>query len=437
MINNRKIFRVFVLSAILLMFLPPFVWLQAKAEESVLKNGSYQVELSFSSLDGGKDNIFSELATIDVKNGQYSLNLTINKPLSIRDIHIEQLGNELSSNVQTENLVQFDVKDLHQPIIIKGEMAFSSSEEYFSFSQELKLQLTTLSTIVPKDEEVIPENEMKESPLEEIYDKEWSMNYVVLVDGKNEQSIMNTYVNPVAKIKEKNGKYYAHMTILKSNWITGLTVDQRGNQVEPKLISLVDNARIVEFEISDFEKPIRMWVKVEIPEISYYHQYFVNLKFNQQQVANFLNKPSTNTPSKQVASEKPPVSVKEEVKKAPVIVKEEMRKVPVITQHETVAKPTQLSRTLPSFQPTSTVPKEERLAFDRTLDAPIEDENDAENADVKEETTEKVAKDSKIEQQLAQLNIVKIVLLVVICILSGWLLVRRFKNSRKDVTEQK
>lgn len=437
MINNRKIFRVFVLSTILLMFPPPFVWLQAKAEESVLENGSYQVELSFSSLDGGKANIFSELAIIDVKNGQYSLNLTINQPLSIRDIHIEQRENELSSNVQTENLVQFDVKDLFQPITIKGKMALSSSEEYFTFSQELQLQLTTLSIIGPKDEEVIPENDSKESPSEAIYDKEWSMNYVLLVDGKNEQSIMNTYVNPVANIKEKNGKYYARMTILKSNWITGLTVDQQGNQVEPKLISLVDNTRIVEFEISNFEKPIRMWVKVDIPDISYHHQYFVNLKFNQQQVAKLLNKPSTKEPSKQVASEKPPVIVKEEVKKAPVIVKEGMKKAPVVTQHETAVKQPQTSGPLPSFQPTLTVPKEERLAFDRTLDAPIEDEEDVKKVDVKEETSKKITKDSKVDQQLARLNIVKIVLLVVTCLLSGLLLVRRFKNSRKDVTKQK
>ncbi|MFF2177233.1 NEAT domain-containing protein [Lysinibacillus sp. NPDC058147] len=426
MINNRKIFRVFVLSTILLMFLPPFVWLQAKAEESVLVNGSYQVELSFSSLDGAKDNIFSELATIDVKNGQYKLNLAINKPLSIRDIHIEQLENELSLNVQIENLVQFDVKDLHQPIIIKGEMALSSSEEYFFFSQELQLQLTTLSTIVPKDEEAIPENETKESNSEETYDKEWPLNYILLVDGKNEQSIMNTYVNPVAKIKEKNGKYYAHMTILKSMWITDLTVDQQGKQVEPKLISLEDNVRIVEFEIHNFKQPIRMWVKVDIPEISYHHQYFVNLKFDQQQVAKFLNKPAVTAPAKQVTSEKPPVIVKEEVKKAPVV-----------AQHEVVVKPTQMTRQIPSFQTTLTVPQEEQLAFDRTLDASIEDavKDDAKKSDDKGESTEKVVKNSKVDQQLVQLNIIKIVLLVVICLLSGWMLVRRIRNSKKDVTE--
>ncbi|MEY9970916.1 iron-regulated surface determinant protein A [Lysinibacillus sp. RC46] len=423
---NRKIFRGFIFSTILLMFFSPCFSFKAKAEESVLVNGSYQVELSFSSLDGAKDNIFSELATVDVKNSQYKLNLAINKPLSIRDIHIEQLENELSLNIQTENLVQFDVKDLQQPIIIKGEMALSSSEEYFFFSQEIQLQLTTLSTIVPKDEEAIPESETKESTSEETYDKEWSLNYILLVDGKDEQSIMNTYVNPVAKIKGKNGKYYAHMTILKSMWITGLTVDQQGKQVEPKLISPEDNVRIVEFEIHNFEQPIRMWVKVDIPEISYHHQYFVNLKFDQQQVAKFLNTPAVTAPAKQVTSEKPSVIVKEEVKKAPVV-----------AQHETVVKPTQLTRPIPSFQTTLTVPKEEPLAFDRTLDASIEDavKDEAKKSDVKEETTEKVVKNTKVDQQLAQLNIIKIVLLVVICLLSGWLLVRRIRNSKKDVTE--
>lgn len=60
-----------------------------------------------------------------------------------------------------------------------------------------------------------------------------------------------------------------------------------GQQVEPKLISLKDNVRIIEFEIEDLQQPLRMWVKVDILELSYHHQYFVHLNFDQQQVAKF------------------------------------------------------------------------------------------------------------------------------------------------------
>ncbi len=45
--------------------------------------------------------------------------------------------------------------------------------------------------------------------------------------------------------------------------------------------------------------------------------------------------------------------------------------------------------------------------------------------------------DSKTDQQLAQLNVVKVILLIGVCILSGLLLARRIKYSKKDVTEQK
>jgi len=118
-----------------------------------------------------------------------------------------------------------------------------------------------------------------------------------------------------------------------------------------------------------------------------------------------------------------------------VVDKEVKRQSPIVMVEESISKPA-LS-TLPSVQPI--MPKEEQLAFDRTLDAPTEDDvkEEAEETEIKEEiTTKKPMQDSK-DQQLAQLNVVKVILLIGICILSGLLLVRRIKNSKKDVTEQK
>lgn len=126
---------------------------------------------------------------------------------------------------------------------------------------------------------------------------------------------MNTYVNPVAKMIKKDGKYYAQMTILKSAWVTGLTVDQRGQQAEPTLVSDVENERIVEFEVVDLERPLRMWVQVDIPEIAYHHQYFVDLQFDEQQVANILEKPIETEPPKQDINVKPPVVNSDKIEK--------------------------------------------------------------------------------------------------------------------------
>ncbi|UZN00200.1 NEAT domain-containing protein [Lysinibacillus sp. MHQ-1] len=89
---------------------------------------------------------------------------------------------------------------------------------------------------------------------------------------------------------KKGGRYYAQMTILQSAWVTGLQIDDKGNQIEPKQVSLLDNVRMVEFEVEDLTQPLRMWVKIDIPDISYHHQYYVQLVFNQKQVSLLLQK---------------------------------------------------------------------------------------------------------------------------------------------------
>ncbi|CAM5550711.1 NEAT domain-containing protein OS=Lysinibacillus sphaericus OX=1421 GN=LS41612_19165 PE=4 SV=1 [Lysinibacillus sphaericus] len=77
---------------------------------------------------------------------------------------------------------------------------------------------------------------------------------------------------------------------------------------------------------------------------------------------------------------------------------------------------------------------EEQLAFDRTLDANAEEavEEPAEMQEEQKAKTEQTNNKMTVNQQLAQLDKVKIVLLVLICILSGWLVVRRLRNSKKD-----
>ncbi|MGE7842125.1 NEAT domain-containing protein [Lysinibacillus sp. NPDC093712] len=413
--NRKGVFLLALISAIILVFIPQLpLHAQAKVDSS-LGNGSYQVELSFSSLDGIEQNrFFNEEATLNVKNGKYTLSMTVNYPYILQEVHIEQTDKTFSPIVKwTENLVQFDVKDLKEPIMIKGLLASESEEDSFQFAQELRIILKA----------PIEENEQGTIIEETTPEKEWSIDYILYVDGKKEQSIMNTYVNPVAKMIKKDGKYYAQMTILKSAWVTGLTVNQRGQQVEPKLVSVVENERIVEFEVVDLEKPLRMWVQVDIPEIAYHHQYFVDLQFNEQQVANILEKPIETEPPKQDINVKPPIVNSDKIEK-PLEKKTE----------ESITKSNMLS--LPTVQPPFTALVEEQLAFDRTLDANAEEVVEDEEATVTEEekqpNIEQAENKTNIDQQLAQLDKVKIVLLVLICVLSGWLLVRRFRNAKNN-----
>ncbi|CAM5550753.1 NEAT domain-containing protein OS=Lysinibacillus sphaericus OX=1421 GN=LS41612_19165 PE=4 SV=1 [Lysinibacillus sphaericus] len=120
------------------------------------------------------------------------------------------------------------MKDLKEPIRIKGLVASELEQESRPFAQEFQIRVKAPS------EEIEQNTEIAES----VPEKEWSIDYILYVDGKKEPSIMNTYVNPVAKIIEKNGSYFAQMTILKSSWVTSLTVEQLGEQVAPTLVSI-------------------------------------------------------------------------------------------------------------------------------------------------------------------------------------------------------
>ncbi|MFF6014870.1 NEAT domain-containing protein [Lysinibacillus fusiformis] len=413
--------------AVLLLVFPPSIFMQAKAENLGIIDGSYQVELSFSPIEGFEENFFKHKATLTVKDGQYQLALALEQPYSVRDIHIEQLGNEISWTQDIENLVQFDVLALQDPIVIKGNVEFAAEESYFSFIQELRIEMAGLIPTVPQEENKTDDAE--NVVVEETKGQEWAVDYVLLADGKNEPSIMNNYVNPTAKVIEKDGRYYAQMTILQSAWVTGLQVDYKGNQIEPKQVSLLDNIRIVKFEVEDFTQPLRMWVKIDIPDISYHHQYYVQLAFNQKQVALLLQKqkPINEKPTTQVVLDKSVETVMEQVQKPQAQISKE-------------SVSSKVTQTLPAIQSPLLIPREEKLTFDRTLDEPTDETLDEtlEDSQTMEETTDNtVVKNTTAEQPIEPLNIVKIIGLIAICLVSGWLLIKRIRKTKNETTGQK
>ncbi len=411
--------------AVLLLVFSPSIFLQAKAEDLVIIDGNYQVELSFSPIDGFEENLFKHKATLKVKDGQYQLTLALEQPYSVHDIHIEQLGTEISLTQDTlENLVQFDVLGLQDPIVIKGHVELAPEEPYISFTQEMQIEMAGLTPNVPQVENKTDDTENK--VVEETKGQEWAVDYELLADGKNEPSIMNNYVNPTTKVIERDGRYYAQMTILQSAWVTGLQVVYKGNQIEPKQVSLLDNVRIVEFEVEDLTQLLKMWVKIDIPDISYHHQYYIQLAFNQKQIASILQKSLNEESTKQVVHDKPVDTVKEQVQKLPV----------QISKENVSSKATQ---TLPAIQSPLLIPKEEKLTFDRTLDEPTDKAlEDSEDSKTIEETTDKkVVKKTTAKQPIEPLNIVKIIGLIVVCLVSGWLLIKRIRKNKNETTEQK
>ncbi|GLC87707.1 NEAT domain-containing protein [Lysinibacillus piscis] len=386
MILHNNLIRVTICSVVLCLLVSPFLYLQVKAETAIVGDGHYQVELSFSQIDGQQENMLQESATLDINDGQYQLSVWLVQPELVRDLAIEQLGQTTPIHINTiENLVQFDVADIEQPIIIHG------LKENTPFSQSFQIKRLPSS---------------QDTPIEG-----WDMEYTLLMDGKEEPSIMNSYVEPVAKIIERNGSYFARMTILQSAWVTGLMV----NQQEPTLISLVNNVRIVEFPIADLTKSVRMWVQVDIPDIAYHHQYFVHFLLNQQQVANRLQQPQ---PTEQEVVEQKPSPTKEMGQPTIKAVTQKIKSsIPIVRQE------------LQMVQPIASTVEEEQLAFDRTIDetATAQERDEQEPVVAQEEQVEK--KVERPKQEKMPMDMMKIVLLVGLCVVSGGLLIYRMKKK--------
>ncbi|MEG0258547.1 MAG: NEAT domain-containing protein [Lysinibacillus sp.] len=424
---NKKIIIWIMIFTIIAVVPSPFMWTIANAEETLeIEDGVYDVQLQYSPAEIESEDLFRKDAILAALKGSYKLLIPLKNVEKMTVLNVTQVNEIVPFQLnQTEKLVQLELHDLQQPIIIDGTVVLPLEEEPVHFSSKINIDTSTLQL---KEETVPPVEEQPEPtppPIEEEKPKELSLHYILLADGEDEPSIMNTYVDPVAKIIQKDSKYFAQMTILKSSWVTGFTVEQRGVQVEPETISLNGNVRIIQFEVADFTKKLRMWVKVDIPELLYHHQYYVQLQFDEKQVAELFGNGEVPEDTESEDKENKPIVGPS----TSVITK------PAITQPTALDKKPALFSPLPTV-PTTQIALEEQLAFDRALDAELEKVEEKPAPDETQKKKEEVAAPSAIDQQLAQLDKIKIALLAIICLLSGVLLVRRLKNAKKETTEE-
>lgn len=416
---NRIAFMLTVILAIYVIIPSQYVWTEAKAEQTdKIIDGIYQVELSFLSLAAVEhEDVFSQTATLTVHEGQYTLSVPIKhedlKSIETIKVQDESIPFELD---RTENLVQVDVKSILKAIVIDGTIQ-SETEEMISFSQKLTVVPTSLPPIEKLTPPII-------EPVEEV-----SLNYVLWTEDVDEPSMMNTYVDPVINISEKNDTYYADMKIVKSSWVTKLTVETHSEFKEPETISLKDNIRKIRFEVTDLEKIIRMSVKVHIPEIEYEHQYVVRLKFDERQVASYLGKKIIE---KEIESIDEITPEEIEMPKQPSVIEK-----PIKEQQKIVKKPILPPKETPTAtEVVKNALSEALLSFDRTLDKEIEEEPIKQ---LVEQDTKKIdeanAEVQQTEEKIAQLDKMKVALLVIVLALSAILFIRRIKGKEKDRPE--
>ncbi|PID13986.1 hypothetical protein CSV63_15285 [Sporosarcina sp. P34] len=374
-------------------------------ERKEIANDVYQVELSFLSDEAeGAKFLFTKQATLTVKEDRYTLSISAKKDHILTQITAMQQGNKTSTRLnRTENLVQFDIQDMYQKIELTGKYRLGKENTQQSFSYEVLIQGQSL----PK----IDQNQ----PAKSIQSGDDTVHYRLLSDGK--PSAMNEYVNPVLRVVTRDNRYFAQLEILQPSKVKGFTVEQHGDLVEPKVVSQ-NKTRIVQFEVEDFHKGTRIWMKVEDAENSHIREEFLQIAFDPQQTAKFLsNVPSNNTA---VSSLTKRTEQPKKTTSPPKQTMTEKEKKIEKSSKEKEQKQDELPPLLPEVQ----------LEFDRTVD------------DVKEEPAEIFAQVASEPEELAihvqdeqtlPFDTMKIGVLFTLCILSGILLIRRL-TKKNNVT---
>lgn len=460
--RTKKNIRISLILSVFLLLSYQFTFLSVEAEQPLkIVDGVYQVDLSFQSLEVGEVGaFFGEQATLAVEKGQYTLSLPINDTHMMTLLSVEQLGKHTPFLVnKNENLVEFDVLDLQQAVGLQGTVQLQENQ-IIPFKKRLTIDTKSLPKIEqpePKPEpKPEPEPDLKPGPKpepkpekppiekpdevpakpelpsiekqEEVY-----LEFLLVVDGKKEPSVMNTYIDPIAKVLKVGNHYEVQIKLIKAAWITGLKVEKNGEMIEPETISLENNIRTIRFHVSSLGKAKLMWVKVDIPEINYHHDYKVQLIFDENQVDQLIGqttKPKKPSKSGNMRPGEQQEAITEKLEKGPTKTLEKS----TVVLPEAVREGPVLSAPPVSIKANTKLPElEEKLAFDRFFDTSTNEEvvvADESASEEKESPTKHQPVNPDI--QLSTTDKIKISLLVLVLLVSGYLLIRRMKRVKKS-----
>ncbi|MFD2328107.1 NEAT domain-containing protein [Cohnella sp. GCM10020058] len=111
----------------------------------------------------------------------------------------------------------------------------------------------------------------------ELTDGKYQISFTILKQGTTQASVMDEYVAHPGRMLVENGSKYVYIWLNKSKEITAFTVN--GSSTETVTSDTAGNTRWVRFPVSDLTALQSGWVKIDWPEVNYFHQYDVQIKF--------------------------------------------------------------------------------------------------------------------------------------------------------------
>lgn len=107
-------------------------------------------------------------------------------------------------------------------------------------------------------------------------DGKYQISFTILKYGTSQPSVMNQYVAHPGRMLVENGVKYVYIWLKQSNEITSFSVE--GSSPEVVESDPAGNTRWVRFPVSDLNTLLSGWVKIDWPEMNYFHDYDVQIK---------------------------------------------------------------------------------------------------------------------------------------------------------------
>lgn len=111
---------------------------------------------------------------------------------------------------------------------------------------------------------------------------QYSINVRILKFGTEQDSVMQGYIYPNAKLSVAGSSRTISLTIMQDKEITGLKFN--GANVSTVSRNVEQNTRVVSFPVSDLSQVTNGWVKIDWPEMSYHHEYDIQIKFDESSI---------------------------------------------------------------------------------------------------------------------------------------------------------
>lgn len=110
----------------------------------------------------------------------------------------------------------------------------------------------------------------------ELADGKYRIDFTILKQGTETPSVMDGYVAHPGRMLVENGAKYVYIWLGRSKEITAFTVN--GSATETVTSDAAGNTRWVRFPVSNLDALQSGWVKIDWPEVKYFHAYDVSIK---------------------------------------------------------------------------------------------------------------------------------------------------------------